>query len=73
MVGSLNFGYRDLYPTMGVSETSTEVVPGADDMEALNENAGEAKAASKTFARGTKMILAVGVLLAVIVFLGGGE
>ena len=70
---NLNFGYRDLYPTMGVAETSTEVIPDANDMDALNENAGEAEKASKTFARGTKMILAVGVLLAVIVFLGGTD
>ena len=70
---SLNFGFRDLYPTMGVAETSTEVIPDADDMEALNENAGEAEKASKTFARGSKMLIAVGVLLAIIVFLGGAD
>lgn len=71
MTGSLNFGYRDLYPTMGVTETSTEVVPGADDMEALAENATEAEKASKTHSRGSKMLLAVAVLLAVVFFLGG--
>lgn len=69
----MDFKFRDLYPTMGISETSTDVIPEADDMEALNENAKDAQTASKKFARGSKMLLAVGVLLAVIVFLGGGE
>lgn len=69
----MDFGFRDLYPTMGITETSTEVIPEADDMDALNENVKDAEKASKNFARGSKMILAVGVLLGLIVFLGGGE
>lgn len=72
-MGSLNFSMRDLYPNMGITETSTEVIPEADDMDALNENVKDAQEASKTFARGKFMLVGVGVLLAVIFFLGGGE
>jgi len=72
-MGSLNFSMRDLYPTMGITETSTEVIPEADDMDALNENVKDAQEASKTFARGKFMLVSVVVLLGVVFFLGGGE
>ena len=72
-MGSLDFNMRDLYPTMGINETSTDVIPEADDMEALNENAGDAQTASTHFARGKNILIAVGVIVALVVFLGGGE
>ena len=70
---AMNFALRDLYPAMGITETSTEVIPEEDDMEVLNENPEAAEKASKTTARGKNILLAVGVLIAVIIFLGGGK
>ena len=69
----MDFAMRDLYPAMGLAETSTEVIPDADDMEALNENATEAQTASKTFARGKFMLLGAGIMVALIVLLGGAN
>ena len=70
---AMNFALRDLYPSMGITETSTEVIPEEEDMEVLNENPEDAEKASKTTARGKNIRLAVGVLIAVIIFLGGGK
>lgn len=70
---AMDFAMRDLYPAMGIAETSTEVIPDADDMDALNENTQDAEKASHTFARGKFILLGVGVMVAVIVFLGGGK
>ena len=70
---AMNFALRDLYPSMGITETSTEVIPEEDDMEVLNENPEDAEKASKTTASGKNILLAVGVLIAVIIFLGGGK
>lgn len=69
----MKFSMRDMYPSMGLAETSTEVVPEADDQEVLVENAEEAEKASKTTARGKNIILAVGVLISLVVFFGGGK
>ena len=69
----MNFNFKDLYPNMGVAETSTEVIPSADDMEALNENAQESATASLRHARGKNILIAVGILLGLVIFLGGGD
>lgn len=67
----MNYSMRDLYPNMGITETSTEVIPEAEDMDALNENVKDAQDASKNFARGKFMIVSAVVLLGVVFFLGG--
>ena len=73
MSGALSYSLRDLYPTMGITDTSDEVITEAEDREALTENASDAETASNKFARGKFMLLGVGVLLAVVFFLGGAE
>ena len=70
---SMNFNYRDIYPEYAGTETSTEVAPEADDMEALEENKEDAEAVSNTHARGKNMIFACIVLIAAVVFLGGAR
>ena len=53
---AINFALRDLYPSMGITETSTEVIPEEEDMEVLNENPEDAEKASKTTARGKNIL-----------------
>ena len=70
--GSVLYGYKDIYPTYNGGETSTEAVPDADDMAALNENEEDAKNNSKQ-ARGKNMIFACIVLIALVVWFGGAK
>ena len=42
-MGELGFSYKDLYPSYGGDETSTEAIPDENDMDALNENADDAE------------------------------
>lgn len=72
-MGDMNFSFRDLYPNMGYTETSTEAQPDANDKEVLVENASEAAAADPKNARGLYMAVGVAVLVAIVVFLGSGE
>ena len=69
-MGELGFSYKDLYPSYGGDETSTEAIPDENDMNALNENADDAEEATKG-ARPKNMILAAIVMIAVVVWLGG--
>ena len=72
-MGQLNFNMRDLYPAIGIAETSTEVIPDVNDMDALNEDVKTAGAANNYHARGKFMLIAVAVILAVIFMLGGAK
>ena len=69
-MGELGFSYKDLYPSYGGDETSTEAIPDENDMDALNENADDAEKATKG-ARPKNLVIAAFVLIAVVVFLGG--
>ena len=71
-MGAMDFSYRDLYPTMGGTETSTEVVPEADDMEALVESEQDAQKVGRQ-ARGFNMAIVAVVLVAVVVLIGGAK
>ena len=66
-----SYSMRDLYPTMGMTETSTDVIPEVDDMDALNEDVKTAGESNVHFARGKNILIAVGIFIAVIIFLGG--
>lgn len=69
----LGFAMSDLYPNYGGVDTSTLANPEADDQQALNENPEVADKAVTPSARKKNIFLALGVLLALIVFFGGGK
>ena len=69
-MGELGFSYKDLYPSYGGDETSTEAIPDESDMNALNENADDAEKATKG-ARPKNLVIAAVVMIAVVVLLGG--
>ena len=66
---SLLFSLRDVYPNLGAVETSTAVNPEADDQEALNQNPEEAQQAGRNASK-RNVFLAIGVIIALIIFLG---
>lgn len=70
--GDLVFSIRDIYPTAGNSETSTDVVPDREDMESLVESDKDAEKSDKA-ARGKNIALAAGVLIIIIIMLGGAK
>lgn len=72
-MGEMSFSFKDLYPNMGTTETSTEVIPDSEDMDVLNEDKATAEKSDKYFARGKNILIACGVLVALVVFLGGGQ
>ena len=69
-MGELGFSYKDLYPSYGGDETSTEAIPDENDMDALNENADDK--ATKG-ARPKNLVIAAVVMIAVVVWLGGAK
>ena len=69
-MGELGFSYKDLYPSYGGDETTTEAIPDENDMNALNENADDAEKATKG-ARPKNLVIAAVVMIAAVVFLGG--
>ena len=66
----MNYSFRDIYPTMGVEETSTEAIPEPVEQAALQEDIKAAEVTNPRFARGKNIALAVGVLACVVIFLG---
>ena len=66
----IDFSYKDLYPNYDGDETSAQALPDESDMEALVENADDAEEVQKG-ARSNNMILAVLVMIAAVVWLGG--
>ena len=71
-MGELGFSYKDLYPSYGGDETRTEAIPDENDMDAVNENADDAEKATKG-ARPKNLVIAVVVMIAVVVWLGGAK
>lgn len=69
-MGEMNFSLRDIYPEYYGTETSVEVVPDADDKQALSEGGTEAVNSDNKRARGKNIVIAVLVLVAVVIFLG---
>lgn len=67
----LGFSMSDLYPNFGGVDTSTMANPEADDQEALNEDVKVASESSTKDARGKNIFIAMVVLVALVVFLGG--
>ena len=70
-MAELGFAMSDIYPTYGGIDTSTVVNPEADDQDALNEDTSVAKEATTKDARSKNIFLALGVLVALVVFFGG--
>ena len=71
MPNELGFSMADLYPNYGGIDTSTMVNPEADDQEALNEDTKIINEATTKEARSKNVFLALGVLVALIIFFGG--
>lgn len=70
----MGFSYNDLYPGMSKSiETSNLATPETDDLEALNEDTKITDEATPKGASGKSIFLAFGVLVALIIFFGGGK
>ena len=67
----MNYSYRDIYPTMGVIETSTEAIPVPEEQEALQEDVNSARETRPNYARGKNILIGIAVLVCAVVFLGG--
>ena len=70
-MSELGFSMSDLYPNLGGVDTSTQVTPEVDDQDALNEDVKMANESTNTEARSKQVFLALGVLVALIIFFGG--
>lgn len=70
-MAELGFSMADLYPGAGGVDTSTLATPEVDDQEALNEDVKVAEKSSVKEASGKSIFLALGVILALIIFFGG--
>ena len=66
----MEYSFRDIYPTMGVTETSTEAIPTPVEQNALQEDAGVSEKANPKYASGRNIFLGVVVLACTVVFLG---
>lgn len=66
----MDFSIGDLYPAMTLNATEHLANPGVEDQEALNENADVSKNATTKASRPKYIWLAVGVVLAIVVFMG---
>lgn len=63
---------RDIYPNLGLIETSTLATPSVDDREALNEDTSVAEKASENEASKKRIFLVIGIFILMVVFLGVG-
>lgn len=74
---SREMGYHmaDLYPQMfsGMTETSTEVVPDAEDQTALNEDKGTAETVDKHSTSTVRMLISVVFVIVLAVLFGVGD
>lgn len=66
------FSFKDVYPSYVGNETSTEVIPEENDMEALVENGKDAEEVGRG-ARTKNILIATGILVALVIFLGGAK
>ena len=70
-VNGLAFAMADLYPNFGGADTSTIVTPEVNDQEALNEDVKIAEESSYTESSKKNIFIALGIIIALIIFLGG--
>ena len=70
-MAELGFSMSDLYPGASGIDTSELATPEADDQEALNENINVAEKSSGKEASKKNIFLALGVMVALIIFFGG--
>lgn len=66
----MEYSFRDIYPTMGVTETSTEAIPTPVEQNALQEDASISEKVNPKFASGRNIFLGVAILACAVVFLG---
>lgn len=66
----MDYSFRDIYPTMGITETSTEAIPNPVEQKALQEDPTVSEKANPKFASGRNIFIAVVVLACAVVFLG---
>ena len=71
-MGEMIFSFRDLYPNQATKteETSTMANPDKDDQDALNENTNITEKGNMRGASTKNIFLAMGVLIALVVFFG---
>lgn len=67
----LGFSMADLYPNFGGVDTSTLATPEVDDLDALNEDVKNAEKSSAKESSSKSVFLALGVMVALVVFFGG--
>lgn len=70
MAGEMRLFFKDLYPNMGVQETSTEAIPEPDDQDSLGEDATKAEHTSIKSASKFNILIAVILVICLIVFFG---
>lgn len=66
----MDYSFKDIYPAMGVTETSTEAIPNPVEQKALQEDATISEKANPKYASGRNIFLGVVVLACAVVFLG---
>lgn len=71
MAYELAFSMKDLYPNYSGIDTSTLATPDVSDQDALNENVKVAEESTTTEARKKNIFIALGVMVALIIFFGG--
>lgn len=67
----LGYSFADLYPSWGGTDTSNLATPETDDLEALGEDTKTAEESSTVQARSKNVFVALIILGALVVFLGG--
>lgn len=72
-MGSLDLYLRDLYPSTGIQETSTEVVPEANDQDALGEDKVTAESVDARTPNSKNIFIGLGLIALLVVFLGVGK
>lgn len=72
-VGSMEFAYGDAYPNItGIPETGLLANPDKDDQEALAEAETDADKTDITQPRKYTVLVAIGLIVALVVFFGAG-
>lgn len=72
MPQEMTFGFKDLYPDYMGEETGERVIPDEEKQEVLSENADDVKEAGKK-ARPRFVFIALGLIVALVIFFGGDK
>ena len=71
--GSMDFAYGDAYPNItGITETGLLSNPDKEDQEALAESETNADKTDITQPRKYTILIAIGLIVALVVFFGAG-